>query len=661
MKVLLCCIAKLENHYIEEWVRHYESINVDKIVLYDNNSTTEYPEKCSDVPYIKEKINSGLIDLYEVFDKYKPQLECYNKCYEQYKDEYDWLMFFDIDEFLILEHYSDIHDFLNQTIFSKYDLIHIPWKLFDDNDLMFVNDNDYSLMKRFTRPIEVKLPEKFKLNQEIKSIVRGHLNNIKFLSHPHTITSCELKCCNPIGIKDKGLNQKTKFIYHKGAWLNHYICKTLEEYLSIKQKRGGGVTGNNSNRYKTYFFFIYNERTQEKLNYIKEITGETLEMKKKTITYYNTFQTNPAKGVKPKTTGVKAQTLAGKNVSSQKLSNLLPKKGNTNIKVALCCILKMENNYLLEWVNHYKELGIDNIIMYDNNDIEGEYKEDIRDIPEIAKLIDEGYIIHHKIPGEVAVQVKYYNICYQQYSKDYDWIMFLDIDEFLQIDPILNCNTIQEYLSLNIYEKYNCIHLNWKLYDDNDLIHVIDNDYSIKERFTRELTKTYPNKNYLNKEIKSIIRTNIRNVKFAKSPHTMEGSDIHCCNSIGQTVKNDQKSQTIVHKYAWINHYICKTLEEFISIKLIRKGGHTKHEKGLRYSLNFFFSYNKRTSDKTDYIKSLIEKEIITPEIMSYANNNPSVKKTINEPVKKIQYGPNVIKKTIETKKISSIYKSVPF
>lgn len=654
MKTLLCAIAKLENHYIEEWIMHYKKLGISKIVLYDNNSLeSEYSEKLSDVQLVKDEIENGFIDLYEVFDEYKPQLKCYNECYAKYSQEYDWFMFFDIDEYLMLERFVNIDDFLNQDIFKPYELIHIPWKLFDDNDLIHIKNNDYSLVNRFTRPIEVKQPNKFKLNQEIKSIVRGHLNkDVRFTNTPHTINSVKLKCCNPSGRRDDALNQKTKLVYHKGAWLNHYICKSLEEYLNIKKMRGGGITPATSSRYKTHFYFIYNVKTIEKIQYIKEITNEDIKMTKKVVTSPCNFISTKTK-IQPN----KPALRAGLNKSIKK-----PKIGNTDIKVAVCCIIKMENHYILEWAKYYKKLGVDNIILYDNNDVDGPIAENIRDIPEIAEMIDSGFIIHHKIPGESVAQVKYYTQCYKDYGEQYDWIMFFDIDEFLTIDPNLECNNVKEYLALEIYDKFNMIHLNWKIYDDNNLIRVVDNDYSIQSRFTRELSTSFPNKNYLNKEIKSIVRGHLKNIKFVKNPHTCEGTGIVCCNALGQTtLSNVQKSQIVVHKYAWINHYICKTIEEYIHIKMVRKGGHTKHEKGLRYSLNFFFTYNKRTAEKINYIKSLVNTNVLSQDVVEYESKIPAVKKVVNSPspVRKISYSSNIIKKTIQPpNKISSLYKS---
>lgn len=46
-------------------------------------------------------------------------------------------------------------------------------------------------------------------------------------------------------------------------------------------------------------------------------------------------------------------------------------------KIALCCIAKMENDYIRFFVEYYKNLHFDKIFIYDNNDIDGEKFEDV--------------------------------------------------------------------------------------------------------------------------------------------------------------------------------------------------------------------------------------------------------------------------------------------
>ncbi|MBO6272264.1 glycosyltransferase family 92 protein [bacterium] len=48
----------------------------------------------------------------------------------------------------------------------------------------------------------------------------------------------------------------------------------------------------------------------------------------------------------------------------------------------------MENNYIKEFVEHYKKLGFDNICLYDNNDVNGEKFTSV-----INKYIKSGFVI----------------------------------------------------------------------------------------------------------------------------------------------------------------------------------------------------------------------------------------------------------------------------
>lgn len=257
----------------------------------------------------------------------------------------------------------------------------------------------------------------------------------------------------------------------------------------------------------------------------------------------------------------------------------------------------MENRYLEEWLRHYVGLGVDKIVIFDNNDIEGKYAENIFDLEYVKECKSKEIIDVYPIPGEKQAQTKSYNKCYEMYGENYDWLMFFDIDEFLILEKH---STIQEFLAQPIFTPYEMIHINWKVYDDNDLVRVKDNDYSLVKRFTR----VSRGKRSIHSELKSIIRGGMKHVKFTKNPHTCNNRTFKCCNALGnETDSQLSKTTIIIHKDAWLNHYICKTMEEFCYNKLIRRGGHTMHKKDLRYNITFFFNYNQRTLEKIKYFK----------------------------------------------------------
>lgn len=283
------------------------------------------------------------------------------------------------------------------------------------------------------------------------------------------------------------------------------------------------------------------------------------------------------------------------------------------MKVLLNCLIKLENHYIEEWLTHYKNLHVDKIVIYDNNDSSGEYSEQLESIPLINQMKSSGFIDIVKVPDETCIQMRSYNECYAKYSNEYDWFIFLDIDEYLMLDKKYD-NDIHNFLAEPMFKNYDMIHLNWKVYDDNDIIYV-NNDYRVKDRFTRTLYES-KHSHYYDKEVKSIVRGHLKDIMFTNNAHTIKNRILKCCNAIGgKTNSMDQRSNIVVHKNAWINHYICKTVEEYCTTKLKRLGGSTPHKQGLRYNERFFWMYNIRTSEKEKAYKKFMNENVISSSI----------------------------------------------
>ena len=47
-------------------------------------------------------------------------------------------------------------------------------------------------------------------------------------------------------------------------------------------------------------------------------------------------------------------------------------KPKSALKVLICTVAKQENKYIKEFVEHYEKLKFEKIIIYDNNDLNGE-------------------------------------------------------------------------------------------------------------------------------------------------------------------------------------------------------------------------------------------------------------------------------------------------
>ena len=207
MKVALVCIAKNEDHYIDEWIQYNKKLGFDKIFIYQNNWRTKVTDE------IVHKIE---------FDGECQQIPAYNHFIQTYKNDYDWAAFFDVDEFLVLKKHSDIHSFIDD--YKLYNAIGINWVLFGDNGVKTFNVENSSLLSRFTK-------RQIGLNQHVKAIINIKLPNINMAVHNsnysfinpnnNQIFSGALSLCDKDDV----------------CQINHYFCKTFDEFIA-KCNRG---------------------------------------------------------------------------------------------------------------------------------------------------------------------------------------------------------------------------------------------------------------------------------------------------------------------------------------------------------------------------------------------------------------------------------------
>lgn len=266
-KSLLCCIGRMENQYIREYVEYNKKIGFTNICLYDNNRNGE--DDFRDV--IGDYIDSGYVILKDYRDIKEPcQFRAYNECYAEYGNEYDWIAFFDIDEFIFLNKHHSINEYLSDDIFNGFDEIHLNWLLFGDSGIVY-NDGR-GVLGRIKEPLDVNLSTLYNFpdNFHVKTIIRGGLNDIKFDSTPHT-PSNRLKCCNSVGADCDSKSPFVPYDYRYGGIL-HYTTKTAEEYANKINR--GFCDGNPIDKVGLIeIFFKRNKVTKEKVDLFKKMVG----------------------------------------------------------------------------------------------------------------------------------------------------------------------------------------------------------------------------------------------------------------------------------------------------------------------------------------------------------------------------------------------------
>ena len=193
MKVCVCTSGKKDNKYIKEFVDYYQKCGVDKIFLYDNNSSDG--EKYNEV--IKDYISSGFVEILDWRGKPNEQLSMMNDCYQKNHDKYNWLIFNNIDELIQLKNNNNIKYFLGQEKFNTCKKIYINWALHTDNNI--IHNGVKTPQQRLPESKEKQTEDKSSKNTLIKSIIRGNISNIIFDSE-HKLSN-ELQGCNEEGIE----------------------------------------------------------------------------------------------------------------------------------------------------------------------------------------------------------------------------------------------------------------------------------------------------------------------------------------------------------------------------------------------------------------------------------------------------------------------------
>ena len=265
LKICICTFAKNQNLYINEFVEFYQKIGINKIFLYDNND--ENGEKFDDI--LKLYINNGTVEIINWRGKNAEHEEMMSDCYKNNYINYDWLIFYEIDEYIHIKENNDLKLFLSDQKFDNCECIYLNWLFHTDNNLIYYDNR--TLQERF--PIPEPNPQKNNSNVKhlVKTIMKGHgkiieINNIYKLSD-------NLKGCDGNGNPPIFNGNEMAENDFENNYIIHYSCKSTEEFL---KKLNNESIDDSAKNQSIYEYFLYNEINEEKINYIENHTNLNL-------------------------------------------------------------------------------------------------------------------------------------------------------------------------------------------------------------------------------------------------------------------------------------------------------------------------------------------------------------------------------------------------
>jgi hypothetical protein len=204
--IALTVIAKMEDQYIKEWIEYNLKLGFDRIFIYENDWTCKVRNhKITKIPW------NGPYQQQNAFTHF----------IQNYSDKYQWVAFFDVDEYLVLKRHKTIQEFIAD--FENDNGIAINLQTFGANGQINRGEYPNSILKQFFK-------RSWEVSPYVKLIVKlptkGHMID------PHQF-----------GITMIDTNRNTV----SGAWnvngptdtavINHYARKCYEDWL-IRCKRG---------------------------------------------------------------------------------------------------------------------------------------------------------------------------------------------------------------------------------------------------------------------------------------------------------------------------------------------------------------------------------------------------------------------------------------
>ncbi|MDR2604060.1 MAG: glycosyltransferase family 2 protein [Desulfovibrio sp.] len=160
----LCAVAKDETPFLREWAGYHHFIGFEKIYVYDNESATPVRDT------LAEFYDLGVCDTYTLQGE-AVQLTAYNHCLRYHGNEFEWLAFFDLDEFLCLKQDDDARVLLRN--YEKYSALSINWDTFGSSG--HINLPKGLVIKNFTQSLGY--------NENCKCIVRPAKVTMPFTAH----------------------------------------------------------------------------------------------------------------------------------------------------------------------------------------------------------------------------------------------------------------------------------------------------------------------------------------------------------------------------------------------------------------------------------------------------------------------------------------------
>ena len=225
----LCLIVRDEVDSLIEWIAYHRMIGFDKIVIYDNQSADGTSELLASLAI------GGLIEHIEwpsnlFSERENVQVKAYQHAAQNQK--FDWICCLDADEFFVLETANNIEEWIDCVGIKKMPIA-LNWKVFGSGGALRAESG--LVTDRFITCGDVNDG----VCHHIKTFGPRELVNHGAIVHTHGWPLADGQfyvdaCGRPVDVAGHTRVVPARW---EGAWINHYIVKSKEEFEK-KMRRG---------------------------------------------------------------------------------------------------------------------------------------------------------------------------------------------------------------------------------------------------------------------------------------------------------------------------------------------------------------------------------------------------------------------------------------
>ena len=220
----MVAILKDEERFLDEWIIYHKMLGIDHFFLYDDDPA--FPLEHFVKPYQKFATAIHWSPLDRQYAGRSRQTRAYTHAVEHFALRYDWVLFLDADEFVVLRRHETVQDFLNEFP-PHVNAVSLNWHLFGHNG--YYDDPEGLISASLTRRMS-------DAHKDCKTFSRPQ----KILLPIHSAHYCELE----VHIRADASGALFKVPLYPGktdaAHINHYMCRSFITWMK-RVDRGGCI------------------------------------------------------------------------------------------------------------------------------------------------------------------------------------------------------------------------------------------------------------------------------------------------------------------------------------------------------------------------------------------------------------------------------------